>query len=87
MPGLELGSVTDNGAYCLAGKEGNENTTGFGVVRALKHAVQGILGAHGRGFFPGLGVREGCSAGSDIQTKIWRMIRSWPGKWQRRAVS
>lgn len=60
MPGLELDSVTYNGAYCLVEKEGDEITTGFGVVRALKQAVQGILEACGRGFFTGLGVRKGC---------------------------
>lgn len=52
MPGLELDSVTHCGVYCLVGKEGDENSV-IGVAKALKQAVQGTVGAHGRGFSPG----------------------------------
>lgn len=54
MPGLELDSVTHCGVYCLVGKEEDENSV-IGVAKALKQAVQGTVGAHGRGFSPGLG--------------------------------
>lgn len=78
--------LANDGTSCLVEEEGDINAVLFWVVSALMREEQGTVGVHRRGFSPGLGGQERLPRGSYIQTEMWRRNRSWPGKWQRRAV-